>query len=252
MGLLCVAAQAQSPPTPASQAPADSAGSWTGYAGVGAFGHSRYVGGKSNSATPAPILSFEYKGIAYVDILRAGVRFWGSEDKKMAFGLAAEPRFGFKSSDGARLTSMGERKLSIEAGPSFEWETPIVSVNLAYLTDITGKSRGGSWRGQAYKQLVNNTQWDFGPYAGFERIDGKISNYYFGVRDAEAVAGRPAYQAGATTNWTLGVSGAYKFNSRYALMFGYQSTFLGSAAGNSPIVETRNAKLGWLGLAFIL
>jgi len=225
---------------------------WTGYAGAGVLGYSSYVGGKGSKAIPAPLLSFEYKETYYVDLLRVGARFWSSEDKKMAFGLAAEPRFGFKSGDGVRLAGMAERKMSVEAGPSFEWDTSLASLNLAYFGDVTGTSKGASLRGSAYRQFVNTSQWDFGAYTGFDRANAKVVNYYFGVPAAEVAPGRGLYQPGTATNWMLGVSGAYKFNKPYVLMFGLQNTWLGGAAANSPIVETRNARLGYVGLGWAL
>jgi outer membrane protein len=203
-------------------------------------------------AVPAPLLQFEYKGIAYVDILRAGVRFWGSEDKKMALGIAAIPRFGFKGSDGSRLTGMAERHLSVNLGPSFEWSTPIVDLNVAYVADVAGGSKGGELHALLFKQLADTTHWDIGVYTELERLDHRVANYYFGVRPEEATADRPFYQPGASTNWNLGLMGAYRINSRYALMFGVQNTRLGGAAAGSPIVETRSAKFGYVGLGWRL
>lgn len=251
---LPLAGQAQSAPLSSSTSAkaAESGKDWTGYAGAGAIAYSKYVGGKGVRVIPAPLLSFEYKETVYVDLVRAGVRFWSSEDNKMALGLAAEPRFGFKSSDGPRLAGMAERRISVEAGPSFEWETRLASFNLAYFADATRASRGASLRGSVYKQLLDTQHWDFGPYAGFERINGKAANYYFGVRDTEVTPDRAAYNPGATTNWMVGVSGAYKFGNGHALMFGVQNTRLGGSAASSPIVETRNAKLGYIGLGWVL
>lgn len=225
---------------------------WTGYAGAGAFVFPKYTGGKGYNVWPAPLLLFEYKETLYVDLLRAGVRFWSSDDKKIAIGLAAEPRFGYRSGDGARLTGMASRRLSVEAGPSFEWETPLVSVNLAYFGDATNASKGTSLRGSLYKQFVNTPEWDFGAYTGFDRTDAKVTNYYFGVQGAEATALRPAYQPGASTHWQAGITAAWKFSKPYTLLFGVQNTRLGSAAANSPIVETRNATMGYIGLGFAL
>lgn len=246
---LSSAALAQTPPPAAAPETKDD---WSGYAGLGAIGYSRYSGSNSLSAVPAPLLEFEYKGIVYVDILRAGVRFWGSEDKKMALGITAIPRFGFKSSDGSRLTGMAERHLSVNLGPSFEWATPIVDVNLAYVGDVTGSSKGGELHALLYKQLADTTHWDLGVYTELERLDHRTANYYYGVRPEEVTAGRAFYQPGATTNWNLGLMGAYRINSRYALMFGLQNTQLGGRAADSPIVETRSAKFGYIGLGWRL
>lgn len=239
---LCIA---QSVPSAAGKA-------WTGYAGAGAASFPKYTGGTGAVIQAVPLLLFEYKETFYVDFVRAGVRLWSSEDKKLAFGLAAEPRFGYTAKDGPRLGGMAKRRSSIEIGPSLEWETKFASYNLAAFRDATGTSKGASYRATAYKQFIDTAQWDIGAYASVEREDGKVINYYFGVPAVEANINRPFYQAGASNHWTLGISGAWKFSPRYALLFGVQNTRLGAAAANSPIVETRNAPIAYIGLGWQL
>ncbi len=235
-----------------SQTPSKPASDWTGYAGIGPIAFPKYTGGKGTDAFLAPLLMLEYKETVYIDLVRVGVRLWSSADKKMALGLAAEPRFGFKASDGARLAGMATRRDSIEAGPSFEWETPVASLNLAWFGDVTGASKGQSLRASAYKQFVNTAKWDFGAYASVERASAKVVNYYFGVPAAEATAARALYAPGAATHVSVGLSGAWKFTPRYSLLMGVQSTRIGGAAANSPIVETRNAPMAYVGLGWNL
>ena len=225
---------------------------WKGHAGAGPVTFPKYTGGRGGETVLAPILSFEYKETLYVDLVRAGVRFWSSDDRKLALGLAAEPRFGYKAGDGARLAGMATRRDSIEAGPSLEWETPSVSLNLAWFGDISGASRGASLRTSVWRQLVDARQWDVGAYAALERVSGQVANYYFGVAAGEAAASRPLYRPGASTHLTLGVSGAWKFSKSHAVLFGLQNTRLGAAAADSPIVETRNAAIGYVGLGWNL
>ena len=100
--------------------------------------------------------------------------------------------------------------------------------------------------------MIDAARWDVGAYAGVKRASAKVANYYFGVRVEEVGAGRGQYQSGAVTHCTLGVSAAYKFAEHYALLFGAQTTRLGGAAAASPIVETRNATIVYLGLAWRL
>ena len=232
--------------------PAAAGKAWTGYAGAGLGVFPKYTGGKGTEAVPVPLLLLEYKETFYVDFVRAGVRLWSSDDKKLALGLAAEPRFGYKAGDGALLGGMNRRRHSLEAGPNLEWETRFASISVGLFSDVTGASKGSSLRALAYKQLIDNTQWDVGVYAGLEREDRKVTNYYFGVQTAEANANRAAYQPGAASHGTLGIAGAWKFSPHYVLLFGIQNTRLGGAAAGSPIVETRNAPLGYVGLGWQL
>ena len=225
---------------------------WTGYAGVGAAAFPKYSGGKGTEVFLAPILMFEYKETYYVDLMRAGVRLWSSADKKVALGLAAEPRFGFRATDGVRLAGMAQRRSSIEMGPNLEWETPLVSLSLAWFTDMSRASKGSSLRATAYRQLINTSRWDVGVYASAEQESARVVNYYFGVPVAEVAANRGFYAPGATTHWGVGVQAAWKFSERNSLLMGVQGTRLGGAAANSPIVETRSAPLGYIGLGWNL
>jgi outer membrane scaffolding protein for murein synthesis (MipA/OmpV family) len=50
----------------------------------------------------------------------------------------------------------------------------------------------------------------------------------------------------------LGLSAAWKFSDRHALVMGLQGTRLGGAAAGSPIAETRNVAVGYLGLGWRL
>ena len=250
---LLVAALSAGTPFALAQSPSNPpAPDWKGYAGAGLIAFPKYTGGRSTDTLLAPLLSFEYKETFYVDLVRAGVRLWSSGDRKLALGLAAEPRFGFRAGDGPRLAAMATRRDSIEAGPSVEWETPAASFNLAWFGDIAGASRGSSLRVSAWRPLLDTPRWDVGAYVGLERVSGKVANYYFGVAAAEAIASRPLYQPGASTHWNLGLSGAWKFSKAHSLMFGLQNTRLGAAAADSPIVETRNAAIGYVGLGWNL
>jgi outer membrane protein len=239
--------------TGAAQAQSAGAGKdWTGYVGAGAASFPRYTGGKGADVTPVPLLMFEYKETYYVDLLRAGVRLWSTDDKKLAFGLVAEPRFGFKARDGGRLAGMAKRRHSIELGPSVEWETRAVSLNFAWFNDVMGASKGSSWRASAYKQWLNTSTWDVGTYVSIERESARVVNYYFGVPAVEATATRALYVPGAATHLSIGAQAAWKFTPRYALLMGVQNTRIGSAAANSPIVETRDAPIVYIGLGWNL
>jgi outer membrane protein len=225
---------------------------WKGYAGAGAIAFPKYSGGRGAQIVAAPILLFEYKETFYVDLVRAGVRLWSSPDRSLALGLAAEPRFGFRASDGARLGGMATRRDSLELGPSLEWETRVLSLNLAWFGDASGQSRGSSVRAAAYRQFIDSARWDIGGYVGLDRSSASVVNHYFGVRAEEVAVGRPLYQPGAATHWMLGLSAAWKFSDRHALMMGLQGTRLGGAAAASPIAENRNVSVGYLGLGWRL
>ncbi|MHB8623069.1 MAG: MipA/OmpV family protein [Sulfuricaulis sp.] len=211
----------------------------------------QYTGSASYETSPLPLAILEYDETYYVHLDRAGVRLLSNEDKSMAFGLAVEPRFGFRPEDGPRLSGMATRRNSIEGGLSFELETSELSFTAAYFTDLSRTSGGQSWQLSFYHELLDRGPWDLGVHVDFDRADSKIVQYYFGVRADEATATRPSYQPGDTLNSSLGFSGAYKLNKQYAMLFGGELTLLGAAAAHSPIVERRNDSMGYLGLGVI-
>lgn len=224
---------------------------WDGYLGAGAMFMPKYVGGADKVIRLVPLATLEYRETAYIHLDRAGVRLWNTDDKKMAFGIAAQPRFGFHAKDGARLTQMSTRRDAIEGGATFEWELPSLSLSLAYFSDWSHTSGGQSWHLSGERQLIDRGPWDISTYIDLDYANAKIVQYYFGVRADEASATRPPYQPGATVISSLGFSGAYKLNKRYALLFGSELNFLGAAAAESPIVQRRTDSISYLGLGFI-
>ena len=225
---------------------------WSGTVGVGPFIFPRYNGGNALRVLPAPLLSVTYEDIAYVDLLRAGVYLLSSADKKMGLGFAVEPRFGFRPGYGPRLTGMTTRRDRLEGGPSFDWDNEVAAINLAYFGELSGAGGGTSARASLYKQFLKNERWDAGVLAGVDRISAKTVNYFFGVSATEAIATRPTYQPGGTINFNLGLSGTYNLDKRHALIFGVNSTRLGGSAANSPIVETRQATIYYVGYGWNL
>jgi outer membrane protein len=239
----------------AANADADAASiktGWSGTAGIGPMVFPKYTGGKGTKTWLLPLVSASYNDMFYIEPLRAGVYLASSADRKLAFGLAVEPRFGLHSTDGARLTGMATRKDSLEGGLSFDWDADIVAINFSYLGDLTHSSQGTSARLYFYKELIKNGLWKFSAFAGADRLSAKVANYFFGVNGAEVVPGRPLYQPGATTNGVFGFYGSYKLSPRYSVVFGLQSTRLLGGAAMSPIVETKQANVGWAGFAWNL
>lgn len=225
---------------------------WSGTAGIGPMVFPKYAGGKGTQTLLLPLVSVSYNDWFYIEPLRAGMYLASSTDRKIAFGVAIEPRFGLRSNDGPRLTGMTTRRDSLEGGLSFDWDADIVAINFSYFGDLTHSSRGTSERLYFYKEFTRNEPWKFGAFAGADHLSAKVANYFFGVTAAEAGPGRALYQPGSITNGVFGFDGSYKLSPRYSIVFGLESTRLLAGAANSPIVETKQANVAWAGLAWNL
>ena len=225
---------------------------WSGTAGIGPMVFPKYTGGKGMQTWLLPLVSASYDDMFYIEPLRAGMYLASSADKKMAFGLAVEPRLGLRSTDGAKLIGMATRRDSLEGGLSFDWDADVVAISFSYFVDLTHSSRGTSARLYFYKELIKDEQLKFGVFAGADYLGAKVANYFFGVRPTEVTPSRPFYQPGSSTNGEFGFDGSYKLSPRYSIVFGLQATQLLGGAANSPIVETKQAAVGWAGLAWNL
>lgn len=85
-----------------------------------------------------------------------------------------------------------------------------------------------------------------------DHMSQKVTNYFFGTTAAELTVTRPLYQMGSASNIVAGFDGSYKLNQWRSFVFWLQKTYLNENAANSPIVETKQATVGWIGVAWNL
>jgi outer membrane protein len=115
-----------------------------------------------------------------------------------------------------------------------------VGFRAAVLTDILGRSNG---------QVVSATAVTGAPLGKFLVLVGagptwysqRRADYYYGVREEEALPGRPAYQPGATFNFDLNVTVHWTPSDRWSLFVLINREALGSGIESSPIVGRKSA-----------
>lgn len=217
--------------------------------GIGAGVYPEFSGSENFRGLVLPIVRASYRDKAFINALQAGLWLFDSDDKAIRIGLAIEPRFGWEARDGTRVEGMERREFSLEAGPNVQVRTPVGVFNANVYQDITGASNGQTAQLQFIRPLVRlqgGGALRLNGVVGAQWFAGKTNDYYFGVRPAEATPSRPAYTAGATTNLQLGINGLYLLGSG-SLLFGLIGNWLGDAAAESPIVETRFQPIAYLG-----
>jgi outer membrane protein len=224
----------------------------TGRLGAGALVDSRYSGAAGYMTFPVPLASLEFGDYAYIDYWQAGIYCLSDKDKTLGLAIVATPRLGFNSRDGSRLSGMATRKSSIETGLSIDYGVDNASVSLGYLHDVTGASDGGLIRLLVFRRMDFSRRFGVEAFAGLERLDAKVSNYYYGVRHEEVTAARPFYQPGVATDLTAGVHFNFDFGQKSTVLFGYEATVLTNALANSPIAERRAGNLFYLGYGWRL
>jgi MipA family protein len=148
---------------------------------------------------------------------------------------------GYKASDAPIFTGMARRNPSLLVGVGSKFLTPVGQVWLEAGVDALGNSKGlRTEAGMGWKVDTSSAlgKWSLTPYISAQHNNAKLSNYYYGVSAAEAVAGRAAYEAGSATNFNLGMSASTDLSSNFSLVLGARYRAYGSSIRNSPLVDS--------------
>ncbi len=129
-----------------------------------------------------------------------------------------------------------ERKQSLDAGIEAGLTQDWGELKLNWVTDTLDRHNGEEVR-FSYRYRFESGPWSFSPYISWTWQDEKLTDYYFGVSEAEARPDRPAYSAGESQWIGFGMNTAWQVTDRIVL-FG-NVTFAGadSEVVNSPLVE---------------
>jgi MipA family protein len=147
---------------------------------------------------------------------------------------------GYKASDAAIFTGMARRKPSLLLGLGTKFATPIGQVWLEAGTDVSGNSKGLRTEVGLGWRIDSNTvlgKWALTPYVSAQNNSSKLVNYYYGVTAAEAAAGRPAYDAGAATNFNIGLSASTDLSPNISLVLGARYRGYGASIRQSPLID---------------
>ncbi len=158
---------------------------------------------------------------------------------------------GYKASDAPIFNGMSSRKPSLLLGVGAKAVTPVGQVWLEAGADATGNSKGLRTEvGIGWRAALGD--WTFTPYVSAQHNSAKLVNYYYGVTAAEAAANRPVYDAGAATNFNLGVSASTDISSSLSLVLGARYRAYGSSIRQSPLIDSSGSVSGTASLLYRL
>lgn len=204
------------------------------------------VKGESGTLIAAPYL--------YLDYGRYFARFDTFGYKTLPLGYGYVEVVGRVNLDGYQTNNsvrrgIGERKHSLPLGIGTFQETPIGGFFVNAFYDAN-QSHGGLY------EVIYAAEFDIGnnvvyPMFGFEHFTTQYTKYFYGVSPAEA--GRssyPAYTPAANTTSMLGfvweVPVVEDWNANIYMM----RRWLGSAIGNSPLVNTKLQDEAFVSLSY--
>lgn len=195
-----------------------------------------------------PLYLYEGKHL-YLHATRAGVHL--DSGTKHRFDIFVAHRFeGFPYEDiPASLAGMSERDPGIDVGIGYEYRGAWGAAYAELLQGAAAAARGTELR-LGYRHEWRSARFSLRPHVTLGLRNATLNNYYYGVRPAEALATRPAYEPGAGVNLELGLFGAYAVTERLRLLAGVTATRWSRGVRQSPIVDDRTTTSYVLGLMY--
>jgi outer membrane protein len=202
-----------------------------------------------DEAVVLPILLYENRWVSIAgpvaDLKLASV-------KSISFRLRAryEPGVGYEADDSAALSGMEERKAGGWLGGAVLWQTGIVDVGAEWLGDVSGYS-GGQRATLSLQRRFPLGRFSVAPHIEVIWLDGRNVNYYYGVRDQEALTDRSFYEADSAINMRLAIRADYVLMARHVLNLEVSATRLGDEIEDSPIVDRSVSSAVLLGYTYM-
>ncbi len=217
--------------------------------GVGVISSPRPYVGAENTTTVIPLLELSYERF-FVQGIRLGYRF--TDPGPFSLAVIAGPRFlGYDESDSPFLRGMADRKGAIDVGLAAAWNRRRWGVGGHLRRDVSGNSDGTQAGVDLFiRRTALGGKLRLQPALGLEWLDGSTVDYYYGVRESEALPERPAYRGTSTTNVSLGLLATYQVNRRIALVTLLNGSLLGDEAADSPIVDRKASYFGLAGITY--
>lgn len=196
---------------------------------------SAYKNGKSK-AIVLPYIDGEYENF-YIRGLEGGYRMSTTDGKE--FKIFIKGRLdGYKESDADILNGMEERKNGFDGGLGAAIKTQYGKLGISVSHDISAAGNGYSSELEYSKNFYLKNSILVG-YAGIELQDKKTSNYYYGVKNSEALRHREAYEPNGALNGYIGGRYIYFFDNNLFLFSNIKATRFSDTISKSDIVDKK-------------
>ena len=165
----------------------------------------------------------------------------------LEFNLYARYRFQQLDPDiNAYYEGLETRRQTLDAGLQFALTQPWGDLKLAWLTDTLGHHEGNEVE-LSYRYRFEAGAWSLSPFVSWSWRDENLTDYYFGVSEAEARPDRPAFSAGESSWVGFGLNTAWHVTDRVVLFgnVGFYGT--DSDVVDSPLVEETGFAAGFIG-----
>lgn len=233
-GLLPAVVLAQTPPPPAEK--------WA--VGVGAAGIESAYAGEDTRVRAFPLVSYEGERL-FLRGISGGVHLVDSGPFLLDAVFSARLD-GFDIEDlgrnellanGVNRDLLSDRDDQLDAGLRATFRSPLGSVAIEGLHDVTGTSEGYEIKlDYRYRWQLPSTT--LTASAGGSWLSADLAGYYYGTLDEEVERGVTAYDPGSAFVPRVGFSAMYTLGqSKWQLLGGIDYQFLPDELTDSPLVE---------------
>lgn len=185
----------------------------------------------------------------FLDAGRAGFKLRDHEGQRLDLFLGRRLEGFPEDKVPAVLAGMDARNTSVDLGFAWHYRQRRGALRATLTYDVGGASDGAELV-LAYSRDWHRGRWLLRPELSLAWRNGRLNDYYHGVRPHEATATRPAYAPGSGLNTSLGLFASYRMLDNWRLLGGVSVTSLDRDVRNSPIVADRLQVAGFIGAAY--
>ena len=203
--------------------------------------------GVDDEILPFPDISYQ-NGNFSIDLNEIGYAVYSQENCAITL-LGSWRSAPYDSDDSTYLHGMEKRDFVVEGGVSLTGETPVGTLGLMAMSDVTNNHKGQIVTAQ-YSISFGSESWGIEPVAGVSWQSKKMVDYYYGVRQSEVRDDRPAYSGKSTFSPFIGLSGELKISDHVVLQSGVNCEFMGSGITDSPLIDDKYVLSGSVSLSY--
>lgn len=156
---------------------------------------------------------------------------------------------GYDPDDSDELAGMRERDFTLDAGFSVTSGGDWGVASLKAMADALGVHEGYEISA-TYAYPLTFERLTVVPSIGAHWLSSDLVDYYYGVRNDEATAARPAYSGKAVFNTSASLTAVYELSDSWEIIGGGQYTHLGDEITDSPIIERDREVILYSGIVY--
>ena len=173
--------------------------------------------------------------------------------RKEAFQFNLYTRYRFQKLDpdrNAYYEGIEARKQTLDAGLQVALRQKWGGLKLNWVTDTLDRHNGQEVE-LSYRYYFDAGPWTFSPFVSYSWQDENLTNYYYGVSEAEATPDRPAYTPGASEWVSFGLNTSWRATDRIAFFANIGFAGADKNVTDSPLVAETAASTLFIGGTYV-